>query len=422
MKGVMSWVKLADRVDSLEGSATVAVATRAKALKAQGKDIVSFGAGEPDFDTPDVIKQATIDALRAGKTKYEAAAGPKPAREAIAAKLRADNALEVGADGVVIVAGAKAAFFQACFALLGDQSPEGGPWEVVIPTPAWVSYEPIVKMCGGKVVEVDLKPEDGFVLRPEALRRAISSRTRMVIINTPSNPCGAVYTREALEELAEVLGDAARAIAPHLVVVTDEIYEKLVFDGLEHVSIGSMAQVAERTLTINALSKSYAMTGWRVGYAAATGVLAEELIPAMARIQAQTITNITSFIYPAISVALEQSADDIERFRTAFESRRDLVMERLEAIGGIETARPQGAMYAFPRVAGCYGKTSAGGVKVSDSLSFCEALLEEQGVAMVPGGAFGGRGDEHVRISYACSEADIRKGIERLDAFVAGLS
>ncbi|MFI4882615.1 MAG: pyridoxal phosphate-dependent aminotransferase [Phycisphaerales bacterium JB064] len=417
----MSWVKLAERVDSLEGSATVAVATRAKALKAQGKDVISFGAGEPDFDTPEVIKKAAVDALMAGRTKYEAAVGPADARKAIAAKLRSDNGLDVNADGVVIVSGAKAAFFQACFALLGDESPDGGPWEVVVPTPAWVSYEPIVKMCGGAVVEVDLKPEDGFVLRPEALRRVISSRTRMVIINTPSNPCGAVYTQESLAELAEVLGDAARAIAPHLVVVTDEIYEKLVFDGLEHVSIGSLAQVAERTLTINALSKSYAMTGWRVGYAAASGALAEELIPAMGRIQAQTITNITSFIYPAISVALEQSAADIERFRGTFEKRRDLVMDLLEKVPGVQTARPQGAMYAFPRVAGYYGKTSKGGAKVSDSLSFCEALLEEHGVAMVPGSAFGGRGDEHVRISYACSEEDIRKGIERMGDFVRGM-
>jgi aspartate/methionine/tyrosine aminotransferase len=169
------------------------------------------------------------------------------------------------------------------------------------------------------------------------------------------------------------------------------------------------------------MSKSYAMTGWRVGYAAAGGTLAEELIPAMGRVQAQTITNITSFLYPAISTAFEKSADDIERFRSTFETRRDLVMELLGTIDGVQTARPQGAMYAFPRVAGHYGKTSAGGAKVTDSLSFCEALLEEHGVAMVPGGAFGGRGDEHVRISYACSEADIRKGIERLGAFVKGL-
>lgn len=417
----MSWIKLAERVDSLEGSATVAVATRAKALKAQGKDVVSFGAGEPDFDTPEVIKQAAIEALQAGKTKYEAASGPEPARQAIAKKLQADNGLDVDAKGVVIVSGAKAAFFQACFALLGDVAPDGEPWEVIIPTPAWVSYEPIVKMCGGSVIEVDLKPEDGFVLRPEALRKAITARTRMVVVNTPSNPCGAVYSPEALAELAEVLGDAVRAIAPHLVVVTDEIYEKLVFDGLEHASIGAMAPVKDRTLTINALSKSYAMTGWRVGYAAAIGDLAAELIPAMSRIQAQTITNVTSFLYPAISAAFDRSADDIERFRSTFEARRDLVMELLSGVDGIETARPQGAMYAFPRVAGHYGKMSAGGAKVSDSLSFCEALLEEQGVAMVPGGAFGGRGDEHVRISYACSDADIRKGVERLGAFVSGL-
>lgn len=417
----MSWVKLAERVDSLEGSATVAVATRAKALKAQGKDIVSFGAGEPDFDTPEVIKQAAIDALQAGKTKYEAAAGPEGARESIARKLRADNGLDVDAKGVVIVSGAKAAFFQACFALLGDVGPGGEPWEVVIPTPAWVSYEPITKMCGGKVVEVDLKPEDGFVLQPEALRKAITPRTRMVIINTPSNPCGSVYSRGALEAIAVVLGQAAKSTAPNMVVVTDEIYEKMVFDGLEHVSIGSMPQVADRTLTINALSKSYAMTGWRVGYAAASGTLAGELIPAMARIQAQTITNITSFLYPAISTAFEKSGEDIERFRGTFERRRNLVMELLDGVEGVQTARPQGAMYAFPRVAGHYGKTSTGGAKVTDSLSFCEALLEEHGVAMVPGGAFGGRGDEHVRISYACSEADIRKGIERMGAFVKGL-
>ncbi|MGD1916568.1 MAG: pyridoxal phosphate-dependent aminotransferase [Phycisphaerales bacterium] len=417
----MSWVKLSGRVENLKGSATVAVATRAKALKAEGKDIISFGAGEPDFDTPEVIKQAAIEALKAGRTKYEAANGPKDAREAVAAKLRADNGLDVTADGVVIVSGAKAAFFQACFALLGDPSPDGQPWEVIIPTPAWVSYEPIVNMCGGRVVEVDLKPEDGFVLRPEALRKAITPRSRMVVINTPSNPCGSVISCQDLDVLAEVVADAARAIAPELMIVTDEIYEKLVFDGLEHASIGANPHVADRTLTINALSKSYAMTGWRVGYAAATGALAEKLIPAMARVQAQTITNITSFLYPAISVAFDESAADIERIRTTFEGRRNLVMDLLGKIGGVQTARPFGAMYAFPRIADLYGKTSAGGADVRDSLSFCEALLEEHGVAMVPGSAFGGRGDEHVRISFACSDQDINVGVERMGEFIAGL-
>lgn len=417
----MSWVKLSSRVESLEGSATVAVATRAKALKAQGKDVVSFGAGEPDFDTPEVIKQSAMMALQGGRTKYEAAAGPADVREAIARKLRSENGLGVDASGVVVVPGAKAAFFQACFALLGDASPDGQPWEVVVPTPAWVSYDPIARMCGGKVVEVDLRPEEGFVLRPEALREAISPRTRIVVINTPSNPCGAVYSRQDLSAIARVLSEAARSIAPGLVVVTDEIYEKQVFDGGEHVSLGSMPEVAERTLTINALSKSYAMTGWRAGYAAASGELSRTLIPAMARVQAQTITNITSFVYPAIITALEQSASNIDRFRAAFEARRDLTMDLLERIAGLETARPKGAMYAFPRVAGLYGRTSAGGTLVRDSLSFCEALLEEHGVAMVPGSAFGGRGDEHVRLSYTCSEADIRKGVERIGAFVAGL-
>lgn len=417
----MSWVTLSSRVESLEGSATVAVATRAKALKAKGLDVVSFGAGEPDFDTPAVIKQSAIAALQSGRTKYEAAAGPADVREAIARKLRDENGLGVDASGVVVVSGAKAAFFQLCFALLGDTGPQGEPWEVVVPTPAWVSYDPIARMCGGKVVEVDLRPEDGFVLRPEALRRAISPRTRIVVVNTPSNPCGSVYSREALVDIAQVVAHAARSVAPGLVVATDEIYEKLVFDGREHVSLGSLPEVADRTVTINALSKSYAMTGWRAGYAAATGELARTLIPAMARVQAQTITNITSFVYPAIVTALEQSSADIDRFRAAFEARRDLTMDLLDRIEGLETARPGGAMYAFPRTASLYGRTSAGGTLIRDSLSFCEALLEEHGVAMVPGGAFGGRGDEHVRLSYTCSEADIRKGVERIAAFVAGL-
>jgi len=417
----MAWVRLADRVSRLQPSATVAVATRAKRLRASGEDVISFGAGEPDFDTPEVVKQAAIDALRAGRTKYEPAAGPAEARSAIAAKLREENALDVDADGVVITAGAKAAFFQACFSLLGDTAPDGGAWEVVLPTPAWVSYEPITALCGGRVVEVDLRPEEGFAPRPEAIADALGPRSRILVLNTPSNPCGAVLDRGRLLELADVVARAVATTSPHLVVITDEIYEKLVYDGLEHVSFGSLERVADRTLTINALSKSYAMTGWRVGYAAARGELAGTLIPAMARVQGQTNTNITSFVYPAIGAAFSKAGDEVARIRDTFERRRDLVVQLLADVPGVRTATPSGAMYAMPRLADYYGRTSAGGATIDGSLAFCEALLDEQKVAAVPGAAFGGRGDEHVRISFACSEADISRGIERLAAFVEGL-
>ncbi|MEZ6243807.1 MAG: pyridoxal phosphate-dependent aminotransferase [Phycisphaerales bacterium] len=413
---------LSRRVRTLKPSATVAMGAKARQLKGEGKDVISFALGEPDFDTPKRIKDAAIKALNEGQTHYTATLGPPAAREAIAAKLRDENGIpDLGAEHIAISAGAKHALFTICHCLFDPPGAGEEAGEAIIPVPAWVSYAPIVELAGGRIVEVPTTPESDFKATAEQIRDAITERTRLLILNSPSNPCGTMYSEAELREIAAVVAEAAQNVAPQMVILSDEIYEKIIYGGIPHFSIGSVPEVSERTITLNGMSKAFAMTGWRVGYAACPGAFGAGLIKAMGALQGQMTTNITSFIYPAIPVALTQCADEVEAMRQAFAKRAELTERLLNQIPGVQAPKPTGAFYMFPRVSDHFGKVTPGGRAIGSALDFAESLLGERLVAVTPGEDFGGHGDEHVRISFACSEAQIEAGIARIAAFVADL-
>jgi aspartate aminotransferase len=415
-------LQVSRRVADLKPSVTVAFMNRAQRMRREGLPVLSFAAGEPDFDTPVRVKESAIAALRAGQTKYMPTLGDPETREAIARKVREENGIPgVTAEHVAISAGGKHSLFVACHCLLDPPRSGEPPAEVLLPVPAWVSYAPIAELAGGRVVELPTTSEGGFRITPEQLRSAITPRSRLLILNSPSNPCGTMYTPEQLRALAAVVAEAARTIAPDLVVLSDEIYEKIVYGGIEHFSIGSVSDIAERTVTINGLSKAYAMTGWRVGYTASSGEFGLRFTRAMATLQGQMSTNITSFVYPAIRTALESCAGEVESMRRAFAARARLIVTRLARIPGLRCLTPVGAFYAFPDVSALFGRASPGGRRIGSSSDFCEALLEEAHVALVPGEDFGGCGRNHVRLSFACSEEQINEGMDRLERFIAGL-
>lgn len=419
----MSHPSLARRVTTLQPSVTVALNNRAKALKASGVDVLGFAAGEPDFDTPRSIKQAAIDAMLAGETKYMPTMGDMATRETVARKFTVENAIPgLTGEHVAIGAGGKHVLFTAIHCLFDPPAPGEAPWEMLLPVPTWVSYAPICELAGGRVVELETTPASGFRLDPEQLRRAINPRSRLLILNSPSNPLGTMYPEADLRAIARVVHEA-REIAPDLVILTDEIYEKIVYAGTPHFSIGSVPEVAERTLTLNGMSKAFAMTGWRIGYAAIPGAFGKRLINAMATLQGQMSTNITSFNYAAIRHGLSDPgvAAEVESMRLAFARRADLIMGRLAEIPGVSCVRPEGAFYVFPDVSGLFGRSTPKGVRLDSALTMSEALLDEAHVAFVPGEDFGGCGRNHLRISFACSEDQINRGMDRFAAFVASL-
>jgi aspartate aminotransferase len=411
------------RVAALKPSVTIAFMNRAKAMKAAGQDVLNFSAGEPDFDTPKLIKDAAIASLNAGTTKYMATLGTPEARAAIAKKLTEENGIpNCTADHIAIGSGGKHSLFVACHVLLDDAHVTGEPQqEVLLPVPTWVSYAPIAELAGGKVIELQTSPDHDFKITPDQLRKAITPRSRLLILNSPSNPCGTMYTPDELKALGKVVAEAARTVAPNLVVLSDEIYEKIVYGGIPHYSIGSDPEIAERVVTLNGLSKAYSMTGWRIGYIAGSGDFGKRFTAAMGVLQGQMSTNITSFIYASIKVALEQCGGEVAMMRDAFASRAKLINDLLGKVPGVRNIQATGAFYAFPDVSAHFGKTTKGGKKLNSALDFCEALLGEELVAFVPGEDFGGCGKNHVRISFACSEDQIRKGVDRLAKFVAGL-
>lgn len=412
------------RVASLKPSITVAFTNRAKLLREEGVDVLAFAAGEPDFDTPAPIKQAAINALLAGQTKYMPTLGDTPTRAAIAEKLTRENGIpDLKPDHIAIGAGGKHVLFSALHCLFDPPDPGEAPWEMLLPAPAWVSYRPIAELAGGKVIELPTRPEDDFKISPEQLAEAITPRSRVLVINSPSNPCGTMYTPDELKALAAVVADKAAGAAPNLVVLSDEIYEKIVYAGIDHFSIGSVASIADRTITINGLSKAYSMTGWRIGYAAIPGDFGLNFIKALGTLQGQMTTNITSFNYPAIRCALTDPlvAEQVERMRLAFASRAGRIKQRLDEIDGVRCPTPTGAFYAFPDISGLFGRITPEGRTIGCALDLCEALLAESKLAFVPGEDFGGCGGEHVRISFACSEAQIDAGMDRFAAFVRAL-
>jgi len=388
---------LSKRIQSLSPSMTIAISTLARELKAQGKDVLSFSAGEPDFDTPQPIKDAAIAAIEEGFTKYTAVAGIPELLEAIAHKLKRDNGLEYTPDQIITSNGAKQSLFNLTQALIDDGD------EVIIPAPYWVTYPELVKYAGGIPVIIDTEDRAGFKITADQLAKAITPRTKMLILTSPSNPTGSVYSREELTALAKVLEGT------DIIVVSDEMYEKLVFDGTQFVSTASISEdMYRRTITVNGLSKSVAMTGWRFGYLACAS---RELVKKMNSLQSQSTSNINSITQKAAIPALNGEVDEeIEQMRQAFESRAHEATELMNAIEGLSVVRPKGAFYLFVNTKAV----------TNDSMQFAKDLLEQYGVAVVPGLAFGSEG--YFRFSFATDIVTIREGIRRIEKFVKGLN
>ena len=406
-------MRIATRAQRLAESSTLAAAARARALRAEGRPVVSLTAGEPDFTTPENIVEAAIAGLRAGLTHYAPTAGTPEAREAIAAKLRRENGLDCDASGVTVTVGAKHALHLALECLIepGD--------EVLLPTPAWVSYAPLIRLAGGTVVEVPGAATRGYLATAAELERAITPKTRLLVLNSPTNPTGTMHSPEAIREIAAMLGTH-----PQVAVVSDEIYEKLVYPEIDpsasFLSIGSCPEVAERTITVNGMSKAFAMTGWRIGYAAAAGE-GVAAIRAMIRLQGQMTNAIPSFLMPAIVEALERSAESVESMRRAFARRAAIVADGLAAIPDLDAPSPTSAFYAFVDLQSLLGRTSPGGRVLEDGDAFAEALLEERYVGVVSGTDFGGPGRTAARLSFACGDEILTEAFDRLGSFVSSL-
>jgi aspartate aminotransferase len=393
---------LADRMKTLAPSSTLAVQAKAKALRARGVDVISFGAGEPDFDTPDRIKEAALQAMRRGHTKYTEVAGIPELRAAVCAKLKRDNGLAYEPADILVSVGAKHTLFNIVVALLNPGD------EVLVPSPFWVSYPEQVRLLGGVPVAVETHESTGFDLDPAAVRRALTPRTKMIILDSPGNPTGAVFSPAALEEVARI------AVERGLWVVSDECYEALTYEG-RHVSIASISPEAKaRTILVNTCSKAYAMTGWRIGYAAGP----KPIIRAMTDIQSQVTSNPASIAQWAAVEALTGPQDEIAKMVGEFDHRRRAIIAALNAIPGIHCATPKGAFYAFPNVSGLFGKRWKGGV-LKGSVDVCTFLLEDARIACVAGQDFGS--DAHIRISYATGIETIREGMRRMDAAVRAL-
>ncbi len=384
---------LSDRIQTLSESLTMAITALAQQLKREGKDVLGFSAGEPDFDTPQVIKDAAIEAIERGFTKYTPVDGIVELKEAILYKLKRDNGLEYTADQVIASNGAKQSLFNLFQATINPGD------EVIIPAPYWVTYPELVKYSGGVPIVIETDDESGFKITPKQLKKAITPKTRMLILTSPSNPTGAVYSKEELTALAEVLKET------DILVASDEMYEKLVYDGTVFTAAASISEdMFNRTVTINGLSKSVAMTGWRFGYCAAAD---RDLVKAMKKLQSQSTSNICSITQIASIKGLDGSADeDIERMRRAFEARCQEATDLFNEIDGLSVVKPKGAFYLFVN----HKEIEP------DSMKFAKALLESAGVAVVPGAGFGS--DGYFRFSFATDIETIRTGIERISDFV----
>jgi aspartate aminotransferase len=394
---------LADALSRVKPSATIAVSQKARELKAKGRDVISLGAGEPDFDTPDNIKKAAIEAINRGETKYTAVAGIVELREAIARKFKRENNLDYSANQVIVGTGGKQILFNAFMATLNPGD------EVVIPAPYWVSYPEMVALCGGTPVFVPTTIENKFKLQPQDLEKAITPKTKWFVFNSPSNPSGAAYSRDELKALTEVLMKH-----PHVWVLTDDMYEHLTFDGFKFATPAEVEPgLYERTLTMNGVSKAYAMTGWRIGYAA--GPL--QLIKAMDMIQGQQTSGTNSIAQWAALEALDGPQDFIDQNKAVFQGRRDLVVSMLNQAKGIMCPTPEGAFYVYPSCAGLIGKTAPSGKVIETDEDFVSELLESEGVAVVHGSAFGL--GPNFRISYATSEALLEEACRRIQRFCA---
>lgn len=386
-------MKITDRMDRLSESITIAITTLSRELKASGKDVLSFSAGEPDFGTPQVIKDAAIRAMDNNETKYTAVEGTPASREAIKNKLKRDNNLDYDISDIIISVGAKHSLFNIFQAGIEEGD------EVIIPAPYWVTYPEIVKYSGGTVVEILTTDKNQFKITPKQLKDAITPKTKMLVLTTPSNPTGSVYSKDELIAISEVLKDT------NITVISDEMYEKLVYEDTKFTAVASINEdMFNRTVTINGLSKSVAMTGWRFGYLASKD---KDFVKAMKKLQSQSTSNINSITQAAAITALDGSADnDIETMRVEFEKRRNLAVDLINNIDGLSVVKPDGAFYLFVNIKEI----------TNDSMKFSKELLEEVGVAIVPGVAFGLEG--YFRLSFATDENTIKDGISRIAKFV----
>jgi aspartate aminotransferase len=395
---------ISDSLKRIKPSPTIAVTQKAKELKAAGKDVIGLGAGEPDFDTPDNIKKAAIDAIQAGDTKYTAVDGTKDLKEAIVKKFKRENNLNYTIDQITVGAGGKHVIYNLMMATLNKGD------EVIIPAPYWVSYPDIVLLAGANPIVIECSEEQGFKLSAKDLEAKITNNTKWLILNSPSNPTGACYSEQEIKNLSQVLKRN-----PHVNILSDDIYEHITYDNFKFFTIAQIPEIKNKVITMNGVSKSYAMTGWRIGYAAGD----KDIIKAIAKIQSQSTTNPSSISQAAAVEALNGKQDFIPVRAKAFQERRDFVVNSLNAIKGISCLKPQGAFYVFPNCKGLIGKKDKSGKKITNDTEFVQSLLENNDVAVVQGSAFGLEG--FFRISYATSMEKLEIAMKRIKSFCESL-
>ncbi len=396
---------ISDSLKKIKPSPTIAVTQKARELKAAGKDVIGLGAGEPDFDTPDNIKQAAIKAINDGDTKYTAVDGTPALKKAIVEKFKKENKLDYTTDQVTVGAGGKHVIYNAMMATLNEGD------EVIVPAPYWVSYPDIVLLAGGKPVLMECNEKQGFKINPSDLEKFITPKTKWIILNSPSNPTGACYREKEIREIAKVLEKHS-----HVYILSDDIYEHVTYEGFKFFTIAQIESLKERVLTMNGVSKAYSMTGWRIGYAAGP----KEIIKAIAKIQSQSTTNPSSISQAASVEALSGTQDFIKKRSVSFQERRDFVVKALNDIDGIECLNPDGAFYVFPSCKGLVGKKDTNGKEIKSDTDFVQSLLENSGIAVVQGSAFGLEG--FFRISYATSMDNLKKALEKISSFCKTLS
>lgn len=396
---------LSSSLSRIKPSPTIAVTQKARELKEKGVDVISLGAGEPDFDTPDNVKEAAIRAINSGDTKYTTVDGTPKLKEAIINKFKKENGLDFSKDQINVGAGGKQVIFNAILSTINPGD------EVLIPAPYWVSYPDIVLLAGGTPKIVICDEKDEFKITPQKLKKNLNSKTKWIILNSPSNPTGSCYSKDEIDAIADILKDY-----PEVMVMSDDIYEHVVYDNFKFYTIAQNKNVTDRTLTINGVSKSYAMTGWRIGYAGGP----KDLIKAMAKIQSQSTTNPSSISQAAAVEALSGDQSFIKDRSDAFKERRDFVVSKLNKINVIKCLNPQGAFYVFPSCKGCIGKVHSELGEIKNDTDFVSKLLESTGVAVVQGSAFGLEG--FFRISYATSMTNLEKAVERISDFCSKLS
>ena len=396
---------VSNNLKRIKPSPTMAVTQKAKELKASGKDIIGLGAGEPDFDTPDNIKQAAIKAIKDGDTKYTAVDGTSTLKNAIIKKFKRENNLDYQLDQITVGTGGKQVIYNAMMATLNEGD------EVIIPAPYWVSYPDIVLLAGGSPVILECNEKQGFKINPLELEKSITKKTKWIILNSPSNPTGACYSEKEIKEIGKVLENH-----PHVFILSDDIYEHIIYGNFKFFTIAQIDNLKDRVLTMNGVSKAYSMTGWRIGYAAGP----KNIIKAIAKIQSQSTSNPSSIGQAAAVEALNGIQDFIKNRAISFQERRDFVVNALNAIEGIECLNPDGAFYVFPSCKGLIGKKDSKGKEIKKDIDFVQSLLENNGIAVVQGSAFGLEG--FFRISYATSMDNLKKAMERIKSFCESLS